>query len=129
MLPSDFRMTSEVRDLFVECCTEFINLVSSEANEISTKEDKKTISPEHVMNALTALGFDRYLTECQACLAQHKQDSKEGPRQNLKRARSDMGMSEEEAIAAQQALFAAARARMNDPQAAAVAMYSGGPPS
>ena len=33
--------------------TEFINLVSSEANEISTKEDKKTISPEHVMNALT----------------------------------------------------------------------------
>eukprot|EP00976_Prorocentrum_cordatum_P074416 1181510-Prorocentrum_minimum.AAC.6 len=33
--------------------TEFINLVSSEANEISTKEDKKTISPEHVMNALS----------------------------------------------------------------------------
>eukprot|EP00959_Pyramimonas_sp_CCMP1952_P377545 7908016-Pyramimonas_sp.AAC.1 len=78
---------------------------------------------------MQALGFERYLADCQTCLAQHKQDSKEGPRQNLKRARSDIGMSEEEAIAAQQALFAAARARMNDPQQVALAMYSAPPPS
>jgi len=38
--------------------TEFIQLLSSEANEIATKEKKNTIQPEHVMSALKELGFE-----------------------------------------------------------------------
>ena len=41
------------------CCTapyvaaEFVHLVSSEANEICNKDNKKTIAPDHVLKALT----------------------------------------------------------------------------
>ncbi|RAL68519.1 hypothetical protein DID88_007247 [Monilinia fructigena] len=34
----------DARDLLIECCVEFITLISSEANEISEKESKKTIA-------------------------------------------------------------------------------------
>lgn len=44
---------------------EFITLVSSEANEISEKESKKTIACEHVTAALKELGFDEYVNAVQ----------------------------------------------------------------
>lgn len=34
---------------------EFINLVSSESNEVCNKEDRRTIAPEHVLKALQVL--------------------------------------------------------------------------
>lgn len=34
------------------CFVEFINLVSSESNDVCNKEDKRTIAPEHVLKAL-----------------------------------------------------------------------------
>jgi histone H3/H4 len=43
------RVANDARELVVNCCTEFIHLVSSEANEICNKSEKKTISPEHVI--------------------------------------------------------------------------------
>jgi histone H3/H4 len=43
------RIANEARELILNCCTEFIHLVSSEANEICNKQTKKTISPEHVL--------------------------------------------------------------------------------
>lgn len=47
------RVANDARELVVNCCTEFIHLISSEANEICNKSDKKTISPEHVINGKT----------------------------------------------------------------------------
>ena len=44
---------------------EFITLVSSEANEISEKESKKTIACEHVTAALKELGFEEYVNAVQ----------------------------------------------------------------
>ena len=49
-LVPNVRIANEARELILNCCTEFIHLVSSEANEICNKNDKKTISPEHVLN-------------------------------------------------------------------------------
>ena len=51
----------ETRDLLIECCVEFIRLISSEANEIAEKEAKKTIACEHVKAALEELGFGDYI--------------------------------------------------------------------
>lgn len=34
---------------------EFINLVSSESNEVCSREEKRTIAPEHVLKALEVL--------------------------------------------------------------------------
>jgi histone H3/H4 len=51
----------DTRDLLIECCVEFITLISSEANEIAEKEAKKTIACDHVKAALEELGFGDYV--------------------------------------------------------------------
>jgi len=52
LLPPGLRMSQDVKDLVMETCTEFVQCVASEANEISTKDNKTTITPEHVVRAL-----------------------------------------------------------------------------
>nr|KJB06876.1 hypothetical protein B456_001G064700 [Gossypium raimondii] len=52
MLPPDVRVARDAQDLLIECCVEFINLISSESNEVCNREDKRTIAPEHVLKAL-----------------------------------------------------------------------------
>lgn len=57
----------------MECCVEFITLISSEANDISEKEAKKTIACEHVEKALRDLGFGEYISEVLAVAEEHKE--------------------------------------------------------
>lgn len=40
---------------------EFINLISSESNEVCSREEKRTIAPEHVLKALQVLTHPTYL--------------------------------------------------------------------
>ncbi|XP_028106810.1 protein Dr1 homolog isoform X3 [Camellia sinensis] len=91
---------------------EFINLISSESNEVCSREEKRTIAPEHVLKALEVLGFGEYIEEVYAAYEQHRletmQDTlKSGKWNNVAE------MTEEEALAEQQRMFAEARARMN----------------
>lgn len=51
------------RDLLIECCVEFITMISSEANEIAEKDAKKTIACEHITKALEELGFNEYVPD------------------------------------------------------------------
>lgn len=51
------------RDLLIECCVEFITMISSEANEIAEKDAKKTIACEHITKALEELGFQEYVPD------------------------------------------------------------------
>ena len=60
----------------MECCVEFITLVSSEANDISEKEAKKTIACEHVEKALRDLGFADYVPDVLAVAEDHKEQVK-----------------------------------------------------
>ena len=53
----------EARDLLIECCVEFITMLSSEANDIAEKDAKKTIACEHITKALQDLGFGEYVPE------------------------------------------------------------------
>ncbi len=45
----NIRVANEAREMVLNCCTEFIHLLSSEANEVCNNQQKKTISPEHVL--------------------------------------------------------------------------------
>lgn len=60
----------------MECCVEFITLISSEANDISEKEAKKTIACEHVEKALRDLGFGDYVPDVLAVAEEHKEQLK-----------------------------------------------------
>lgn len=46
------RVANESRELILNCCSEFIHLLSSEANEICNQRQKKTINPDHVLQGL-----------------------------------------------------------------------------
>ncbi|CAI0400662.1 unnamed protein product [Linum tenue] len=90
---------------------EFINLISSESNEVCSREDKRTIAPEHVLKALEVLGFGEYIEEVYAAYEQHKLETMDTLKGGGKWNGTEM--SEEEAAAEQQRMFAEARARMN----------------
>jgi hypothetical protein len=68
--------TKEARDVLIECCVEFITLVSSEANDISEKEAKKTIACDHITKALEQLGFSDYVPAVLEAAAEHKEVQK-----------------------------------------------------
>ncbi|KAM0006816.1 putative transcription factor Hap3/NF-YB family [Helianthus debilis subsp. tardiflorus] len=70
MLHPDVRVARDTQDLLIDCC--FINLVSSKSNEVCSKEDRKTIAPEHVLKALQVLGFGEYIEDVYAAYEQHK---------------------------------------------------------
>jgi len=62
-LPDGVKCPNDTRDLILECCVEFIHLLSSEANEMCSKENKSTIGPQHIIKALESLGFESYIPE------------------------------------------------------------------
>ncbi|KAF9816306.1 hypothetical protein IEO21_04171 [Rhodonia placenta] len=114
LLPRDVSCAKETRDLVIECCVEFIHLISSEANEICEKESKKTIAPEHIISALKHLGFESFTEEVQDVLKDHKQQQKDREKKVSKLEQS--GLTEEELLKQQEELFAASRARFQSAQ-------------
>jgi histone H3/H4 len=51
-LAGEIRCGNDARDLIADCCVEFIQMIAAEANDVCNKGKKKTISPEHVIEAL-----------------------------------------------------------------------------
>ncbi|CAA2976823.1 Dr1 homolog [Olea europaea subsp. europaea] len=111
MLPPDVRVARDAQDLIIECCVEFINLISSESNEVCGREERRTIAPEHVLKALQDLGFGEYIEEVYAAYEQHKLETVDAVRTG--KLTNVAEMTEEQALAEQQRMFAEARARMN----------------
>jgi len=106
MIPN-VRVSNDARELILNCCTEFIHLVSSEANEICNRQLKKTILPEHVFQALQGLGFTSYIEEVKSVLQECKTQAA-----NKRRASTrleNLGIPEEELLRQQQELFQKAR--------------------
>ncbi|XP_023029441.1 negative Cofactor 2beta [Leptinotarsa decemlineata] len=106
LVPS-VRIANEARELILNCCTEFIHLLSSEANEICNQLHKKTINAEHVLMALNRLGFCDYTAEAEAVLKDCKAVAAKRRRQSTRL--ENLGIPEEELLRQQQELFAKAR--------------------
>lgn len=106
LVPS-VRIANEARELVLNCCTEFIHLLSSEANEICNLLNKKTINAEHILMALDRLGFGDYQAEAEAVLKDCKAVAAKRRRQSTRL--ENLGIPEEELWRQQQELFAKAR--------------------
>ncbi|XP_065221843.1 protein Dr1-like [Planococcus citri] len=100
----DLRVANEVRDLLLQCCSEFIHLISSEANEICKSQQKKTMSTEHVLLALEKMGFGEFKEDVEEIA----KTCKEKRRRQSTRL-ENLGIPEEELYRQQQELFAKAR--------------------
>jgi len=111
----------ETRDLIIDCCIEFIHLVSSQANEICDQESRKTISPEHIITALEQLEFHHFIPEIKEVFEEHRTQAKEREKKVSKL--EETGLTEEELWEQQKALFdksrAAFDANMGGPAASA----------
>ncbi|KAI0824595.1 histone-fold-containing protein [Trametes gibbosa] len=114
LLPNDVTCAKETRDLIIECCVEFIHLISSEANEICEQGSKKTIAPDHIISALKRLGFESFTEEVESVLKDHKQQQKDRERKVNKMV--ECGLSEAELLAQQEALFAQSREKFRAQQ-------------
>jgi alpha-galactosidase/6-phospho-beta-glucosidase family protein len=89
---------------------EFIHLIATEANEVCEKDSKKTISTQHIIGALTSLGFDDYIPQLQTESDEYKQQKQQRDKRNSRLENS--GMSQEELLKMQQELFQQAREKM-----------------
>jgi len=106
-LTPNIRVANDARELILACCTEFIHYISSAANDLCSQQQKKTISPEHVLAALDNLGFGSYKEEAHAVLQEAKALAAKKRRQSTKL--ENLGIPEEELLRQQQELFARAR--------------------
>lgn len=111
-LPEGTKIAGEALDLVVQCCNEFVLLLTTQANMISEQGKKNSINPEHVIKALEDLGFDNYLTAVQSAYESFKDDRKLELEKAAKKRSSQQtaGMSREELIELQQKLFSQAKA-------------------
>eukprot|EP00727_Mastigamoeba_balamuthi_P005351 m51a1_g14814 putative cbf nf-y family transcription (134) ;mRNA; f:609285-610113 len=89
-LPEGTRCANDTRDLIQEAGLLFVKLLCSQANEIATKEGKKTITPVFLEKALQELGYGRYWAEVKTIDEKHKE---ERPR-STKKAASDVSTEE-----------------------------------
>ncbi|KAK8380888.1 hypothetical protein O3P69_008062 [Scylla paramamosain] len=103
LLPN-VRVANEARELILNCCTEFIHLVSSEANEICNQQQKKTINAEHILASLDKLGFGDYRADAEAVLKDCKAMAAKKRRKSTRL--ENLGIPEEELLRQQQELFA-----------------------
>ncbi|OSX73753.1 hypothetical protein BU14_0328s0005 [Porphyra umbilicalis] len=107
----DMRLTSETRELLAEVCTEFVQMLSAEANDLCEADKKKTITPGHILRAMEKLGLERYQKDVQDDFARHKEDEKQHPKgknggwSSMKAS----GVTDEELQRQQQQLFEMAR--------------------
>lgn len=106
LLPN-VRVANESRELILNCCREFILLLSSEANVVCNNQSKKTINADHVVSALERLGFADYCVNVQD-VARKCKDVKNKRRKQSTRL-ENLGIPEEELLRQQQELFARAR--------------------
>ncbi|ODV91200.1 hypothetical protein CANCADRAFT_2916 [Tortispora caseinolytica NRRL Y-17796] len=112
VIPSFVSFSKESRDAVIECCIEFIGLLTTQANEIAESESKKTIGGEHVMKALKELGFAEYVDSMDEVIEEHKEIVKIRERKNTKFQES--GLTEEELLRKQEELFGLARSKLNN---------------
>lgn len=112
ILPSDLAFSKDARLVLIECCIEFIMILSTESNDIAEKEAKKTIASDHVLKALQELGYDDYIAPIKNLLNQHKESIKGREKKNSKFQNS--GLTEEELLKKQEELFAASRNRLQN---------------
>ncbi|CAG0888663.1 unnamed protein product, partial [Cyprideis torosa] len=100
----DIRVSVEARDLITACCSEFIRMLAKNAQNICNQQQKRTISGEHVIQALKDAGFEEYVDEAESTL----KDCVEVVATKKKKSHrlEHLGIPEEELLRQQQELFA-----------------------
>ncbi|PWA64698.1 nuclear factor Y, subunit B6 [Artemisia annua] len=61
ILPSHAKISDDAKETIQECVSEYISFVTGEANDRCQREQRKTITAEDILWAMSKLGFDDYI--------------------------------------------------------------------
>nr|GEY31447.1 nuclear factor Y, subunit B6 [Tanacetum cinerariifolium] len=61
ILPSHAKISDDAKETVQECVSEYISFVTGEANDRCQREQRKTITAEDILWAMSKLGFDDYI--------------------------------------------------------------------
>ena len=114
-MPDGLRCGTDVPLLLQACISEFVQMLTAQANEKASAEKKGTINEAHIRKALEELGQAAYIPQASSGDGDAADDGKGGGGKRrrggkLKRSGATPGLSEEELLRMQQELFASARA-------------------
>eukprot|EP01116_Phalansterium_solitarium_P025108 TRINITY_DN9450_c0_g1_i2.p1 TRINITY_DN9450_c0_g1~~TRINITY_DN9450_c0_g1_i2.p1 ORF type:complete len:136 (+),score=41.61 TRINITY_DN9450_c0_g1_i2:774-1181(+) len=115
-LPGGVHWTPDFVDLVSECASEFIHMVSAEAQEISQRGGKSTITPESIVAALKDLDFPELLDEVRAAVTAADSHAKDTSSAKRSKKLDKLGIPREELLAEQQRLFQKAKSALAAPK-------------
>ncbi|KAL8160813.1 hypothetical protein V2J09_012302 [Rumex salicifolius] len=81
-LPPHAKISDDAKETIQECVSEFISFITGEANERCQREQRKTITAEDVLWAMSKLGFDDYVDPLTLYL--HRYRELEGDRGSIR---------------------------------------------
>nr|XP_043620323.1 nuclear transcription factor Y subunit B-6-like [Erigeron canadensis] len=61
ILPPHAKISDDAKETVQECVSEYISFVTGEANDRCQREQRKTITAEDILWAMSKLGFDDYI--------------------------------------------------------------------
>lgn len=96
ILPPHAKISDDAKETIQECVSEFISFITGEANERCQREQRKTITAEDVLWAMSKLGFDDYIEPLTIYL--HRYRELEGDRGSIRTCEPLLKMSRVAAI-------------------------------
>ena len=82
ILPPHAKISDDAKETIQECVSEYISFITGEANERCQREQRKTITAEDVLWAMSKLGFDDYIEPLTVYL--HRYRELEGERGSIR---------------------------------------------
>ncbi|KAK2652696.1 hypothetical protein Ddye_012552 [Dipteronia dyeriana] len=82
ILPPHAKISDDAKETIQECVSEYISFITGEANDRCQREQRKTITAEDVLWAMSKLGFDDYIEPLTMYL--HRYREMEGERGSIR---------------------------------------------
>lgn len=73
VLPAHAKIADDAKETIQECVSEYISFITSEANDRCQREQRKTITAEDVLWAMSKLGFDEYIEPLSLYLQRYRE--------------------------------------------------------
>ncbi|CAA6671828.1 unnamed protein product [Spirodela intermedia] len=73
VLPSHAKISEDAKEAMQDCVSEYISYVTAEANQRCHDEQRKTITPEDLIWAMSRLGFTDYVEPLSLYLQRHRE--------------------------------------------------------
>ncbi|KAK1310381.1 Nuclear transcription factor Y subunit B-9 [Acorus calamus] len=73
VLPAHAKISDDAKETIQECVSEYISFITGEANDRCQSEQRKTVTAEDVLWAMSKLGFDDYVDPLSLYLRRYRE--------------------------------------------------------